>query len=338
MTDSVTEEYVSIPWAIAKGALDQGSRGLQQVRAYTLMFQASYRGRAVWSDVRALYKAYGVNRTQAWKELVAVTQSWAPAGQPTQLATIVGRGRNVVFVRRPAAAVCDELGMRNMGFVSIPKSELRSLPALRRSLYQAVAFTRNTNADDSVTISRAGLRKLTGVSTRTQQRYEQQLAIVVRENITLVHFARRSAYQQARTMRELGGQRVDDGHIQIRNSYFAAVESISHASATDYVHRESAASAKRFYPELGQYATRQCYTDHVPTLKTARAVLAQGLNLDIYIGTAVDTATGTVLGRYGRLLHDEPYSDSDLQSILTGFTRYDRYYAAQGHVFLVEKR
>src|SRR5689334_9800393 len=158
-------ETVNIPWILLKGALDQGSPGIQHLRAYIVLSVLG--GHSVSrDDLRDVYKSLGINRSQFSREMKLLTKAWTPVpGYRTYLAAMYtdADGYTPYTRERAGTQLLDDLGVRDMGRVEVPISELTSIVTLRRFLYKAVAFTHNVDPLGGVTISRIGLRKLTGV-------------------------------------------------------------------------------------------------------------------------------------------------------------------------------
>jgi len=135
---------------------------------------------------------------------------------------IVHKTRGKVLVRHSFKKMLTELRLMDLGTAIIRREALCSIEEFRVALSEVVyryGGETQGNVDGWWTVSREGIRKLTGMSISTQKRREIALKIEVRENHAIL--AEPSAQEYAKY-----GVRVkqrsftpDNRDIQIRNSY-----------------------------------------------------------------------------------------------------------------------
>jgi hypothetical protein len=177
------------------------------------------------------------------------------------------------------------------------------------------------------TISRLGIKKLTGAAVNTQRARERRLATGVQQNIAELVLPRASidpVMATRRIVRSFDSRRCPDFSptaFQIRNTYYSVGTPVTHLlesySVCDAV---PARLQPVLQPEYGVQSLRQTF-NFIPELETVRDLLAKNVAIDVAVGYFCHPLTGE---RYGRWLRFEPSVECTDADLLAGLN-----YAAQ---------
>jgi hypothetical protein len=237
-------------------------------------------------------------------------------GHTTQLIDVDG----TMLYPRSVYSIMEALRLQDKGCVTIADADLVSLQRFKDVMYQAIAYGSNRDMHGGTTISRLGIKKLTGATVNTQRARERRLRMEVQPNIAELVLPKESIDPVMDTWRIV--RSFDSRHrpdisptaFQIRNTYYSVGTPVTHLLESHSVRDAVSASVQPvLQPEYGVQSLRQTF-NFIPDLELVRDLLAKNVAIDVAAGHFYHPLTGE---RYGRWIRFEPYAectDADLQA------------------------
>jgi hypothetical protein len=307
---------MQVAWSLGKCV--QGSAvGLRALRAFTILTEeTTHSQKMTIGDLRKKYHERGMSSSTTRRDMCALTRPFGSDGHTTQLVDVDG----TMLYPRSVYCICEALGLEDKGTVTIVDADLVSLQRFKDLMYETVAYGSNRDILGGTTISRLGIKKLTGAVVNTQRARERRLGVGVQPNITelvqakqctdeVVHAIRMELLYRSRHRPDVGPYA-----FQMRNTYYGAGTLVSQLIGS-YTLRDAvlASSQPVLQPEYGVQAQRQTF-NFIPDLETVREILAKNVAIDVAAGHFCHRWTRV---RYGRWIRFEPsfaYTDAELQA------------------------
>jgi hypothetical protein len=305
-----------VEWSLAK-CVQGNAVGLRALRAFTILTEETAHGQKLAiGDLKRKYYKRGMSPSTTRWDIRALKLPFGWDGQTTHLIDIEG----VFLYPRSVYSISEVLRLEDKGSVTIGAVDLVSLQRFKDLMYDAVGYGSNRDVNGGSTISRIGIKKLTGATINTQRARERRLMIEMQINIAelipakevsdpVVHEARMGLLFGARHRPDVASLA-----FQIRNTYYSKSMPVTQLIGSYAVRDAVSASLQPvLQPEYGVQSYRQTF-NFVPALELVRELLAKNVPIDVSVGHFHSALRGE---RYGRWIRFEPsfaYTDRELQA------------------------
>jgi len=214
--------------------------------------------------------------------------------------------RGTVLSRRSIPRfLANELGMSLLGTFRVPVSMMRTVKRFRMACYASMLMQSAEVVDGQVTItiSRRGIERLTGVSKSTQIRYERAMGVKYRENYLRMALPETGTFldlhllpdEQKPRLRTINGELM----VQMRSTIVDGIwgDVILDSSRTQYP--SDTVNVNRPYAEdVRELAGASVRRQHFPDRTKAYGVLGL-VHADVYVGEVAHN--GKNVGLYVRV-------------------------------------
>jgi hypothetical protein len=281
------------------------------------------RGRGISWDKEELVhflESYGFSKVTVWRFMRAlVMKHKATGGGEITFAFKLPNGR---YQSHGYKRVYELAELKNIGRVTIPYTDFAVYKQYRKMLYIKVAYGHNRDHQNSTTISRAGITKLTGKSEETQRRIEREFGIAHKRNYVQEVRSNAESKQFKDRPRTTYGKRrhkAADNLIQIRNTYRPLDDGstkLCDPKTNHYIVTTQARTVPLLLPHKEQFVARHTWAfGQLPTAATLEQQLNNGIDVDIMICDR-PMASGELVGFGYRFVANNEYTREELESIL----------------------